>query len=361
MAHDENAFMATVDPGATDAFKTEQRNRYNGLASLPVADYSLSSTEADSGDLSKGLHLDDKYGTDSYLPETREYFRLGAYDDHPMRNTFWYTYVERDGKWYFAASNDGDRIGLESSPNIWDDGAVATTSTQHVLVISAPGNETRMSTIAALAEDAVNRFDTEWPLPWSHKIPVIVPATPQQAAKLLRTSNEVENFSAFTSYFPIRDTGWDASPPRLFAEEDNLANQSDSMQTGTLVHELTHAATAQLTGPNTPIWVQEGLAEWIRLGKPTSVSLREGATKTFPSDDAFRTSDASALSRAYNEATVAMTFLAKSKGPDAPVKLFEEMGKRRVAIGSPSYNADQALLASTGWNTQQFLEAWQAT
>ena len=356
--HDENAFMATVDPTASDAFKAEQRNRYLGLQSLPLVDYKLASTEVDSGDLSSGLDLDDKYGTHTYMPETRESFRLGDYDDHAMRNTFWYTYVQRNGQWYFSALHDGDAIGLESTPNIWDDGALATESTEHFLVLTAIGQEARAKSIASIAERAMTQFQSEWTLPWSQKLPIIVPSSPEQAAKLLRTSDEVENFSAFTSYTPVRDNGWEASPPRLFAEEDNFANASAESQIGTIVHELTHAATAPFTGPNTPIWVQEGLAEWIRLDKPTSVSLRNGATTTLPSGVAFRTSDAAALSRAYNEATVAMAFLASTKGPDVPVQLVQEAGKRKVVIGSPSYNADAALKEATGWSTQEFLAAW---
>lgn len=357
--HNENAFIATVDPRATDTFKSEQRNRYLGLQSVPVQDYALTTTEIDSGDLAPGLRLDDKYANHTYMPETRETFRLGDYDQRPMRNVFWYTYVERDGEWFFGGMDDARSIGLDATPNIWDEGPVAVQSSTRVLVLSGRGQVERSKAVLAVAETAMTRFDRAWPLDWSGKIPIIIPESADQAARLLRTSTQVSNFSAFTSYTPTRDVDWQASPPRLFAQEENLAAQSVASQVDTIVHELAHAATADLAGPNTPTWMQEGLAEWIRLGKPTSVSLREGSTKRLPASEDFATRDAVRLSAAYNEATAAMAFLASVKGMNAPIRLIEEAGKRRSVVGSPSFNADQALHATTGWTTAEFVDAWQ--
>jgi hypothetical protein len=357
--NNEQAFLATVDPRATDAFKSEQRNRFLGLQSIPVADYALRVAEDESGDLSRGLRLDEKYATSTYLAETRESFRLGVYDDRPMRNIFWYTYLERDGDWFVGELDDARMIGLDATPNIWDEGPVATQSSSHILVLSAPDQIVRAKAVMAVAEQAMTRFQSRWTLPWSGKIPIILPASPDQAARLLRTSTDVANFSAFTSYTPTRDDGWQASPPRLFAQEGNLATASEQSQIDTIVHELTHAAASRVTGPNTPVWMQEGLAEWIRLDKPNSVLLRPGSTKRLPESALFSTRDATELSRAYNEATAAMTFLAAAKGSDMPIRLFESLGARRVVVGSPSYNADQAMRASTGWSSEEFVSAWR--
>jgi hypothetical protein len=357
--NNENAFLATVDPRATDAFKNEQRTRFLGLRSVPLADYELTFTEEDSGDLSIGLGLDDKYRSNTFMPETREMFRLGPYDAIPMRNVFWYTYVERDDEWFVAALDDARIVGLDATPNVWDEGPVAAQTSPRVLVLSAPAQTDRARTVMTVAEKAMDLFEVEWPLPWSGRIPIVVPASPDQAARLLRTSTDVANFSAFTSYTPTRDDDWRASPPRLFAQEGNLSVASVQSQIDTIVHELTHAAAAPVTGPNTPIWMQEGLAEWIRLDKPTSVYLREGSQRRLPESSSFSTRDAGELSRAYNEATAAMAFLAAAKGSDAPIRLFLEAGKRKAVIGSPNHNADEAMRAATGWTTAEFVAAWQ--
>jgi hypothetical protein len=354
----ENAFLATVDPQATDAFKNEQRQRFLGLQSIPKADYRVEVTEAASGDLASGLRLDIKYATRTYMPSTREHFRLGDYDEHAMRNEFWYTYVERDDQWFVGSMDDARVVGLDGTPNIWDEGPVAVQQSPNVVVLSAPDQTERARAVLSVADEAISRFDQAWPLPWSGKIPIVLPASPDQAARLLRTSTDVANFSAFTTYTPTRDNDWQASPPRMYAQEGNLAKASRQSQIDTIVHELVHAASAPLTGPNTPIWMQEGLAEWIRLGKPTSVKLREGSVKTLPESEEFATRDSADLSRAYNRSTVAMAFLANSKGSAAPFDLFVETGKKRSVIGSPSFNADEAMKDVTGWSTRQFVETW---
>lgn len=205
----------------------------------------------------------------------------------------------------------------------------------------------------------MTRFIRDWPMRWHAKIPLILPADAQQAATLLRLSNDVARFAAFTSYQPIRDVDWQASPPRLFAEDENLVGASVKSQQGTIVHELVHAASASLTGPATPVWLQEGLAEWIRLGKPVSKADATVA-KTLPDGAAFNSSDGQTLTNAYASATAAVEFLAGAKGADAPLKLLEAMGSRRVTVGSPAYNTDQAMQETTGWTLTQFESAWRS-
>ena len=136
---DKQKFMDTVDPNAPDAFKAAQSNEFDGLRSLPLQNYRLVVRTDDSGDLGPGLGVAQKHGAAlAYLPETRQIYRLGSYDDRDAVDSYWYTYVQRQGHWYIAADDDAETIGLTSSAELWDHGTVAVQTLPHFLVITMP-------------------------------------------------------------------------------------------------------------------------------------------------------------------------------------------------------------------------------
>lgn len=361
VGRDEEKFMATVDAEAALEFRESERKRFQGLMSIPVVNYQLEISETDSGDLATGLDLRRKYGVDrAYLPETRERFRLGDYDSKPMRNTFWYTYVQRDGDWFVASGGDAADVGLDNTPNVWDHGPLRVEKTKHFLVLSHGDNEERLRQVAGIAERAHGQFSNKWSRPWWGKVPIIVPSSNDEAKRLLRTRKDVNNFVAFTMYVPERSNNWEPTPPRLFVNESNLVDASEESQTGTLVHELVHAALAEISGPNVPLWLHEGLAQWIRLGKPNSVALKANVPRELPSEGEFSSSSGSVVSDAYERSASAVAYLAKTKGSEAPVQLFAEVGSRRSVIGSPSFNVDESWRKLFGESQSTFIERWQS-
>ena len=359
-ARDVNAFMRTVDPNATDEFKDSQRLAFGGLSKLPLARFELRAATNSGEAPAKALGLAEKYGADdARLVETEQSIRIDSYDDRPSIDKLHMSYVKRDGNWYVAATDDGVSIGLSSARNIWDMGSIDTLTSEHFLTVFRPDQRSRATALTAIAEQAMAKFQQRWPQPWSQRIPIIVPASPQEAASLLDTPADVAQFVAFVSYRTSREPQWTVGAPRMFAQEANLSVNSDESQQDTIVHELAHAATSSMTGPFTPQWLHEGLAEYVRLGKAADIAPGTTGKLELPPAQAFAGSGAE-LQNAYRDAASAVSFLASIKGSDAPLGVFEAIGSRRLVAGTPAFNTNDAFRSVTGISLDDFIAQWNA-
>ena len=316
---------------------------------------------SETGDLNAGLDLAKQHGADlAYLPKTTRTYRLGSFDTLPAVDEFFYTYVQRSGRWYIAADDDMALLGLQNSPSLFDFGPVVTTQSTHFLVLAGAENAARAKELDAIAEEGIAALTVRLKLSWSERIPILVPDSPKQAADLLRTTNDVANFVAFVGYTPIRDDdSYTITAPRVFSQEENLAAQSRSRQVSTFTHELTHAATAPQGGPFTATWIHEGLAEYIRNNRPATYPYPTN-TRSVPEASAFSSSGAT-LTNAYQASTSAMAYVAQLGGPDAPERLFLALGKRRVTPGTSTYNVDAAFQSVLGMGLTEFQRKWLGT
>lgn len=358
LSGDRVAFLATVDPRAAAQFRSAQGMQFDGLRSLPLSAYAEVVRTIDSGDLAPGLGLASAHGADgAFLAETQERYRLAGYDDRDAVLSRWWTFVQRSGSWYVAADDDAHDIGLVSATAPWDAGPLSAQPTEHFLVIAAPAQAARARHLGDLAEQAMVRFARSWSLPWSQRVPLIVPSDAEQARALLQASNDVGRYSAFVAFGSERDGSgtWRTTAPRMYAQDANLAGQSDAQQVDTIVHELTHAAASVVTGPFTPTWLQEGLAEWVRLGRPGAVAPPTSRVE-LPEAAAFAGGD---LRRSYGLATSAVAALSASYGADAPLRLLVELGARRLQAGSPAAILDGALRSVIGVGVTDFVARWQ--
>ena len=362
---DRPAFLKTIDPQTTPEFRQAQVNAFDGLSGPSVVNVSLKARINESGDLAEGLGLAERYGADSaFLPETRLSYRFEGYDEVPAVDSLWFTYVQRGGQWFVASDADAELIGLRSDRELWDFGPVEVTKSEHFIVLSSgvdggPQVSQRAQTISATAERAFDTFDAQWAQPWSRRIPLVVPASSEQTATLLRSELQVENFVAFVAYTPLRDDGWRISAPRIYAQDVNLSVRSEAGQVSDFVHELTHAATAELSGPNVPTWMQEGLAEWVRSGRP-NVEPPVGAGYKLPIGTDFSQGDGASIRLAYAKSLSATAYLARTYGSDAPLRLFTAVGEKRTAPGSPSFVVDAAFRDLFGTGLSEFESAWHS-
>lgn len=360
VAKDRSAYERTIDPEASREFRNQEMRRFEGLTSLPITDL-LFQVEESRGDLSQGLDLGSQYdgSQETYLPETLRSYRMTDFDAVPEVDSWWYTYVKRDGRWYVAADDDVADLGLRNDQTLWDFGSVSTTATANFLVISTLQKADRARAVGDLAEQALTRVEANWSLPWSQRVPIIIPGNASQAAELLQTDVDVNNFVAFASYTPLRDgTSYSVSAPRIFTQEDQLARQSPERQIDNLAHELTHVAAATSSGPFTPIWLQEGTAEFVRLNSPTDYARTEGVTE-LPNNPAF-SSGGESLTSAYRNSASAVAYIARTYGPRSPETLFQSIGKARVVPGTPSYNVNAATIEALGVDIKTVQDGWLA-
>lgn len=353
---DEAAFMATVDADAPARFRDAQRLLFAGLRSLPLAKYELVARTDDSGDLgaaAAGVHGDLPIA----IPETRQILRIRGYDDLDDVASLWLTYVRRGDRWFIADDADVADLGLETERGVWDSGAVAAVPSEHFLVLTHPGQETRARAISALAEAALVKLDAVWDRPWSKKLVIVLPASIEELQRILQSSLDLTKFVAFVGYGNIRDQGYVSTAPRMFIQDRNLGRYGREFQIETLVHELAHAAQAGLSGPFMPSWVHEGTADWLARGRPAG-ERRRGGDAVLPRDFEFSTGSGASIIQAYTEARSAISTLHRTVGAAAPGALMADLGGVRIAPGDADYHTDAALRRVVGFGLGDLQARW---
>jgi hypothetical protein len=347
---DRAVWMAAVDPRAPASLRDQEAKRFDGLRSLPLASFDLRARTDDTGDLDPA--------PDRFLPETRATYRFRDYDDRDAVDTLWWTYVQRDGRWYVTADDAVADLGLDTTRNIWDLGPVRVVAKPHFLVISHPEQAQRADALADIAEEAIGILGQRWDRPWSGRIPLILPGSVGELETILQSTFDLDNFVAFVVYGSVRDDGWTPTAPRIYIQDRNLSRYQRPFQLQTLVHELVHAASVPLAGPYIPSWVHEGVADWVAGGRRIDERPPRGSDGVLPRDDEFSTGGTASIVRAYDEARSAVSTLAGVAGRGAPSALVASAGAPKVTPGSVEYLTDSAVRRVAGISLDELQRRW---
>lgn len=354
---DRVAFLSTVDPKAPSAFRSAQGRLFDGLRTVPLGAFELQARTDASGDLSVGLS--GKYGNAPvFVPETRMVYRIAGYDERDAVDSLWYTYVQRDGKWYVAGDTDLEDVGLLTARGLWDFGTVQVQRSDHFVILSHPEQAERAKALIGIAEDAAVAHSSRWDQPWSGKIPVVLPASIEELAKLLQSTFDLTKFVAFVVYQPLRDDGWTTTAPRLYVQDRNLSKYNREFQLSTLTHELDHAAVAPYAGPMIPAWIHEGVADWVATGGSTTERKPRGSDGRLPRDYQFTTGSSADIVRSYAESRSAMSYLAARFGAGAPAHFIRTLGELGPTAGSVDHNVDATLRGLFGIGFDQLQTGW---
>lgn len=360
LARDRTAFLETIDPSASADFKDAQEELLSGLSSVPFASYALRLRADDIEDLSEAVADDRDDADEIRLPLVEERLRVADVDSEEVVNDLWYTFVRRGETWYVNEDNDLADLGLLTQRMLWSFGPVVMTDGPNVSVMSTAGDVDRARTLLDITEEAVERLTgtLEWPLP--PRVLVTLPESTDQLEEILQTTFDLTNFVAFATSDVERGEdvgGWRWTSPRVYAQEANLARHGRDFQVETLHHELVHVAGFDMAGPFLTNWIHEGHAEYHALAQrgPSSVPGTDGK---LPLDYEFVTGGRDGILRAYQESTSAVAFLAEQKGPDAPERLFEILGARRIMPGTWEYHLDEALREVYGADAATFAADW---
>jgi hypothetical protein len=357
---DRASFLATIDPQASLDFRQSQATSFEGLRSLPLASFSLTARLDDTGDLGSGLSS--RYGGDAtFLPETRQRMRFSDYDDRDDVQSLYLTFVRRGGRWYVGGDRDVDVVGLDTFRGVWDRGPVRVQRTPHFLVLSDPEDAARAAVLADIAEEAMSRLDAAWTAPWSMKVPLIVPRSPEELASILQVPFDLGNFVAFVAYATVRERDWEPTAPRIYIQDRNLSRHGRDRQVHTLTHELHHAAVAPVVGPLLPAWLHEGMAEWVASGRPTHERRPGASDGRLPRDYEFTFGGAESITRSYGESRSVVSYLASRYGLDVPGRLLAALGAARSVPGSAAYRLDEALAQVAGLSFAQLEKGWAAS
>jgi hypothetical protein len=136
-----------------------------------------------------------------------------------------------------------------------------------------------------------------------------------------------------------------------------------------VTHETVHVASRTHTSGATPLWLSEGLADWVGYGatdrKPKEVAVelvraaRAGKLpRELPTDRDFRFGrDPEALGRAYESGWLACRLIADEWGKDRLIALYLRIGSSQKR---PEAAVEEAMRGELGLSPEEFTERWRS-
>lgn len=258
-----------------------------------------------------------------------------------------------------AETTRGDRAAL------WELGSLRVVTGTRSLVIGVDSPARTLRAYAAVADRTVPQVSAVWGTGWSRFAVIVVPRDVGQLARALgRTPASLEGYAAVTTAEgPSRANGHVAL--RVWANTPALAGLSGLGREVVVRHELTHVATRAPERVEAPLWLVEGVAEWMGYrgsGIPLDIAtgdlldvVREGrAPRQLPTQADF---DGDAVDVAYESAHLACAVLVSRYGADALVAVYRATVS---GAGTPDEDAAAAVLAVTGKSLADLENAWRA-
>jgi hypothetical protein len=217
------------------------------------------------------------------------------------------------------------------------------------------GTPARRQAVLDVAARAVASVRAVWGPRWSQPaVVVLVPGSAALAAATDRPAAAVRGLVAVTE------------PGGVYVDATALGGLSATSQAVLLTHEATHLATGAPESASSPLWLEEGFADWVGFrssGVPASVAaadllaeVRAGSLPAGLPDDGAFAAGSPGIGAAYAGAWLACTVIAREVGVRGLLAFYRAVVAGR---GSPAANVSVALRASTGWSVPDLVRAWR--
>jgi hypothetical protein len=277
-----------------------------------------------------------------------------------------YTLVDRAGGWRIADDIDG------ATPlQIWDLPGMRVLHSRSAIVIgNAP--ETRMREYSAIADSSVSRVSAVWGRRWNSHVVIVTPATNDEFAKLLLRSGDkgLDQVAAFTQ--GVTKLGERTQADRVVVNPKAFAALKAVGRQVIITHELTHVAVRSSTTGPVPIWLNEGLADYVglsglglareRVAKDLLTLVRAGkGPSKLPSDadfDPFKTN----IAPSYLGSWLAVSRLVDAHGQSKVVAFYRRVARATTAeVVQPDAEsvAQSEFPRSFGVTEGQFVQDWR--
>jgi hypothetical protein len=118
--------------------------------------------------------------------------------------------------------------------------------------------------------------------------------------------------------------------------------------------------TRPISGPNIPVWVEEGLANsGGGRGARPSLATEGDPPAEFPTDEQFVKGEVRRIMIRYDQAQVAIETLIDRFDKEALARFYERLGSARVVPGTDEYHVRQAVQDALDWTEADWLAAWR--
>jgi hypothetical protein len=289
-------------------------------------------------------------GADSVLARVRIAYRLVTdRADAVVRERL--SLVHTAAGWRISSEvTDGDR----REP--WDLGTLTVVRGRSCVVIGIDTTARVLRSYAAVVDAVVPDVSAVWGTGWARREVLIVPRTRSQLSLALgRGASSLHEVAAVT-VAGDRGDGPVPGADRVWTNTPLMSTLSRLGRGVVLRHETTHVATGAASNSATPLWLEEGIAEFVGyrgVGVPTAIAMtdliRAERTRTPPAPLPTAADFAGArIAVAYESAHLASLVLAESYGVAGLVRVYRLTAGGN---GTPDHNLDAALRHVTGAGT----------
>lgn len=277
------------------------------------------------------------------------------------------TFVMRSGRWHRGSSMAFTRLRAGAATDLWDYAPVYVVRRGRVVVLGPRPELATMQSVAVTAARTVPRVEAVWGRHWARGAVILVPSTQREMSAIDGDHGNLDHIVALTSSEVSTVAGRPApASNRITINPGNWSKVDSRGASIVLTHELTHVATAAVTGVQTPKWLSEGFADYVAF-HDSGVSVhavarelaaqvhRSGFGDELPTDRAFRGS-AMHLASAYEQGWLACRYIADRYGQQRLVRFYRAVG---TAHASQQRAVGLALHGVLGLTVKQFTARWR--
>ena len=295
--HDETMFLADVDP-SRPTFVQREKDEYANLQALDLSVFGLElgdrrySVPDGDGDL-----LNTYEGGLRAIAVTVRY-AVRDFDPTPVAQPWIPVFGEHNGRWLLVDEVTEGKIPEGTGGLPWETGPVVVKRGPHVVAVLSKDDQGLADQLLTLAETGVANAAAFWPTGWSGKVLVTAVSDDQVIKSYFRDGDQ-----QLSSVAAVAVPGYDRVPDwnsgssyvtsRVLFNPASLGGATAELQM-TLTHEFVHVATGSVTSGATPLWLVEGIAEYVAIttGKLSDATLayrlqQVGFPTALPKDGTF--------------------------------------------------------------------------
>ncbi|GAB1514275.1 hypothetical protein JCM33774_63170 [Actinophytocola sp. KF-1] len=368
VAHDEQAFLATLDPKADEAFVSTQRRLFDNLTGVPFDEWSYRLRPDDALDVAE---VPDRFTSvpsdELWAPAVDLRYALRGADVIPTERTMGFLFARHGDDWYLRSDTALDGLGRRTWRGPWDFAPCVVTTTEHGIVLSHPGSQPMVDRLVRELDPSVRAVSELWPTPWSRRVALMLPDSPGEMRALVGPDFPVESVVAVAVADRVDNKTRTVAGQRVVLSPTGVRSLSIASLRIVLRHEITHLAARADTVDGSPTWLLEGFADWVGY-RDSGVTLAEGAPDLakqvrqdgppagLPEDRAFR-SGGSDLDLAYQQSWSLARYVAETYGEDRLIAMYREL----AAAGAVSATeTDRMLRDVLGADRAELVRGWQS-
>ncbi|MEA2446981.1 MAG: hypothetical protein QOK47_618 [Actinomycetota bacterium] len=372
---DRAAFLATVDKNSA-AFYARQGRLFDNMEGLPLRAYRLTAAWDRFGDL---VRRSDRArypsAEDVAIPVTEERYAIEGFDPEPASEDLFYTFVKRDGDWLIAEDTDLDDISFLSARHLWDFGPLQKQESPHFLLLSHPcgggipegatgGCQPFSDGIVDIAERSLERAESFWTLPWQGKVAILVPGSSDELGRMIQATFSLDDFVAFAYATVDVEKDFAYTGHRIMLNPTAISGRPENQTIQILSHELTHVASRPAAGPFMPVWIEEGIAEYVGYDGVRALGYFDARVASglfdnkLPADFEFLTGGGNEIYNSYQEGQSAVRYFVDRWGFKAFLRFYKRLGADRIEPGMTRWHIDRAMRATVGTGLDAFEQAW---